>query len=414
MKLIVIDTSYTLEDVYKKKLYQAIYSRDLGGFFHKVWSVHPFASLVTGSKWSKKYGKYKKYKLNKKHIFIEAKVGRYNFLKFIPILNFIFSQIELFFFLKRLIFKENIDCIKSSDPLYNSLFAYLLSKTTNKPFLVRVSGNFDKIYKDTKKPIMKKLFLFRFIEKIIERFIFKNADFVIAPNKDNLNYAFKNGLQKIKGKVVRYGSLISKDHLIKPSLRRKSNFFKKELNINSKNKILIYVGRLEKVKRVLDLVTIYQKLKNKSVKLLIVGTGSLKNQIKKKIIKNKLQNNILLLGEKNQHWLSKCLPNCSCFIATHTGRALAEASFAGLPVAGYNIDWHSEIIENNKNGFLVRPGEKTKLAKSILKIINNKILSKKFSRNIRYKAEKLLSPVKIEKIEIECFKKILTSNYGKG
>ena len=58
MKLIVIDTSYTLEDVYKKKLYQAIYSRDLGGFFHKVWSVHPFASLVTGSKWSKKYGKY--------------------------------------------------------------------------------------------------------------------------------------------------------------------------------------------------------------------------------------------------------------------------------------------------------------------------------------------------------------------
>ena len=122
MKLIVIDTSYSLEDIHKKKLHQAIYSRDLAGFFYKVWSVHPFASLVTGNKWSNKFGKYKKYKLNRTHSFIEAKIGRYNFLRFIPMLNFLFSQIELFFYLKELILKESIDCIKSSDPLYNSLF----------------------------------------------------------------------------------------------------------------------------------------------------------------------------------------------------------------------------------------------------------------------------------------------------
>ena len=274
-----------------------------------------------------------------------------------------------------------------------------------------MSGNLDKIYKDTKKPIMQKLFFFRFIEKIVERFIFKNADFVIAPNKDNLNYAFKNGLKKTKGQIVRYGSLISKNHLVKPSLRKNSNFCKNDLGIDKKYKVIIYVGRLEKVKRVLDLVPIYQKLKNKSIKLLIVGTGSLKNQIQKKIEKNKLNKNIFLLGEKDQGWLSKSLPNCSCFVATHTGRALAEASFAGLPVAGYNIDWHSEIIENNKNGFLVRSGDKKNLAKSILKIISNRALSNKFSKNIRYKAEKMLSPAKIEKVEIKCFKKILTSNY---
>ena len=43
---------------------------------------------------------------------------------------------------------------------------------------------------------------------------------------------------------------------------------------------------------------------------------------------------------KNQDWLARCLPNASCFVATHTGRALAEASFAGLPVVGYDIDLH--------------------------------------------------------------------------
>lgn len=406
MKLLVIDTSYTLEDIVKKKLHQAIYSRDLNGYFTKVWSVHPFASLVTSKKWSKKYGSARKFNLNKKHTFIEGKIGKYYFLRFIPFINFLISQIEIFFLLKKIILKERVDFIKSGDPLYNSILAYILSKITKVPFLVRVSGNFDKIYKDTKKPIMKNLFYYRFVEKIIERFIFKKANFVIAPNKDNLKYAINNGLKLTKGKVIRYGTLIYKKHLLDPKLRKNKNFFKKEFSINNNYKILIYVGRLEKVKRVIDLVDVMQKINNKFVKLIIVGKGSLKKLIKEKIKKKNLEEKILMVGEKDQDWLSRCLPNCSCFIATHTGRALAEASFAGLPVAGYNIDWHPEIIEDNKNGFLVSPGNSKKLASSVERIIKNSKLSKKFSRNLRIKAEQILSPKLIVDLEIECFKKI--------
>ena len=106
MKLLVIDTSYTLEDIVKKKLHQAIYSRDLNGYFTKVWSVHPFASLVTSKKWSKKYGSARKFNLNKKHTFIEGKIGKYYFLRFIPFINFLISQIEIFFFIKKNYFKR--------------------------------------------------------------------------------------------------------------------------------------------------------------------------------------------------------------------------------------------------------------------------------------------------------------------
>ena len=166
------------------------------------------------------------------------------------------------------------------------------------------------------------------------------------------------------------------------------------------------MGRLEKVKRVMNLISIIRHINNNQVKLLIVGKGSLKKDIEAQIKLNNLNNRIFLLGEKDQAWLSRCLPNCSCFLATHTGRALAEASFAGLPVVGYDIDWHSEIIQNSFNGFLVKPGDDLAFSKAILEILNNKDLSKKFSKNIREKAEILLSPEKICKIEIECFKKI--------
>ena len=58
----------------------------------------------------------------------------------------------------------------------------------------------------------------------------------------------------------------------------------------------------------------------------------------------------------------KCL-QIAHVLATHTGRALAEASFAGLPVVGYDIDWHSEIIKDGINGFLVKPGDTSSFLK---------------------------------------------------
>tara|TARA_A100001011_G_scaffold299513_1_gene312662 strand:+ start:1452 stop:2681 length:1230 start_codon:yes stop_codon:yes gene_type:complete len=406
MKLLVIDTSYNFQAIKEKKLYEAIYSRDLDGYFKKVWSVHPFASISLNSDQKKKFGKLEIFKINNRHFFIEGKFGRFFALRKLKIINFLFSQLEIFFFLKKLIKDENIDYIKSHDPHYNSLLAYLLSKVTRIPFLLRVSGNFDKIFDDTKKPIVKNFFVFRSIEKTFERFIFKKANFVIAPNNDNLEYAFNNGLKRSKGEVVRYGSLIYKDHLTNPQSRKEKYFFSKELNLDDRNIYLIYVGRLEKVKRVMDLIPIMKNIGGTEVKLLIVGKGSLENEIKKAIVSNNLTKTIFLLGEKNQEWLSRCLPNCSCFLATHTGRALAEASFAGLPIVGYDIDWHSEIIKHGFNGYLAKTDDHLSFSNLILKIVKDKDLSERFSINLREKAETLLSPKKITEVEIECFNKL--------
>ena len=101
--------------------------------------------------------------------------------------------------------------------------------------------------------------------------------------------------------------------------------------------------------------------------------------------------------------LSRCLPNCSRFSNTYR-KALAEASFAGFQQ--WDIDWHSEIIENGASGFLIKKDDHQCFSDSVLKILNDKNLSEKFSKNIREKAEELLSPERIHKIEIECFNKI--------
>ena len=82
-RLLVLDSSWTLEAIRERKLEDSITCRDLDGFFEHVWSVHPFASLVTSEQWTSKQGQPEYHELNATNSFVEGKAGRfYMFRKF--------------------------------------------------------------------------------------------------------------------------------------------------------------------------------------------------------------------------------------------------------------------------------------------------------------------------------------------
>ena len=104
-----------------------------------------------------------------------------------------------------------------------------------------------------------------------------------------------------------------------------------------------------------DVVNVFKKLilKHHNIKLFIIGDGSEKGNLIKYIDKYKINNNVILTGEKNQKWISEILSISSLVLSPHTGRALCEAALAGSLIVAYDIDWQAEIIEHNINGFLV-------------------------------------------------------------
>ena len=59
--------------------------------------------------------------------------------------------------------------------------------------------------------------------------------------------------------------------------------------MDNNSSFMIYVGRLEHVKRVLDLIKIIKNIKIDEIKLLIVGKGSLQEVLNKEIINNNLK-----------------------------------------------------------------------------------------------------------------------------
>ncbi len=407
-KLLVLDTSYTLEDVYKRGILKSVTCRDLDGYFLHVWTVHPSATLLTSPNWAPKYGKAVWHQINNHHTFIEGKIGRVSWLKWIAPLNFIIGQIGLFFELRSLIKKEKITIIRVGDMLYLGLFGWLLSRLCKIPFVVRVGGNHDKVFETTGKPMQKRLFFNRNIEKKVEHFVLSRADLVAGANYDNLNFALANGARKKYSTIFRYGNLLYDGHFINPENREDGKILLAKYNIKP-YEFLLYIGRQEKVKHPDHVIHTLAFLRERGhdVSALLVGDGAMLSELKELSLQLGLNEYVVFAGNQNQEWLSRIIPLAAVVLSPHTGRALSEAALANVPVVAYDIDWQSELIENEVTGLLVKHPLQNDFNKAAERFFNDKLFAGKMAEALRQRAIEMLDPHKLNMHEIEEYNKLL-------
>jgi len=129
------------------------------------------------------------------------------------------------------------------------------------------------------------------------------------------------------------------------------------LYFNSNNNLKIkvgFIGRLEHQKGIFDFIELAERLGKNNFIFYIIGTGSLKNQVQKRISN---LHNIFLIGFVPSNELSEYYYNLDivvipskwetfCFVAL-------EAQSLGIPVLSYDIPGPNEIIINNVTGKLV-------------------------------------------------------------
>lgn len=406
-KLLVLDSSYTLEMIRDLKLSEPVLSRDLKGYFEHVWSVNPYATVVPPKNASETYGKITITNFTKEHTIIEGKIGRFNFLKRITVLNFLLSQINVFITLIRLIKKEKISAIRVTDPTYIGLFGFLLSKICGIPLIIRVTGNFDKIYEVTGKPTLPRLFKQIWIEKAIIRFVLKRADLIAGANENNRDFAIKNGAKKEHATVFRYGNLIHPVHRVPPQDRPSADLIMNELKISG-DQFVIYITRLEAVKRPDHTLRVIAELKNrnKKMKAILIGDGSMRSTLVELAKKLSIGEEIIFAGNRDQEWIAAILPKALAVLSPHSGRALSEAALAGVPIVAYNFEWQPELITTGETGELVRDGDIKAMADSVMKYIDNPDYAKHVGRKVRAKALEMMDPVKLYEHERNEYEKL--------
>ncbi len=155
-----------------------------------------------------------------------------------------------------------------------------------------------------------------------------------------------------------------------------------------KKNLILYVGRVVKEKGLLTLIKAFKMISNKNYKLLIVGDGSYKKDLKLFVKSEKLSNRISFVGWVNNpqqyYCKSKILVLPTLFEAF--GNVLVEGMHSGVAcIATRNSGGPDEILANGKYGYQFEKNNfndlKEKINFCILnkEITNNKILLAKKS-----------------------------------
>jgi glycosyltransferase involved in cell wall biosynthesis len=136
------------------------------------------------------------------------------------------------------------------------------------------------------------------------------------------------------------------------------------------------------------------KLKDKypNIKALFAGVGPLEEEIKSQIKDYGLENNIQLLGWRND--VKELINSCDVVglfsKREGLGKCLLEGMICGKAVIATNTRGPRELIVNDENGFLFEIDEHEETIKSIEKIYKDKSLKSKFEYNGKKKADKYL------------------------
>ena len=154
--------------------------------------------------------------------------------------------------------------------------------------------------------------------------------------------------------------------------------FKNRYGFSEKDKIILSVGRLEGAKNPLLLIDSFHTLVryNQNVKLLVVGTGSLEEDVIKKVKKYNLQSKIKFLGVVSIDNVIELMKLSDVFIMTSAFEGMPmsvlEALASGLPVVSTDVGEIKMVVKDGVSGLIVPNNNAESIAKAVLEILNNK------------------------------------------
>lgn len=167
------------------------------------------------------------------------------------------------------------------------------------------------------------------------------------------------------------------------------------LTRNPNEMIFGCIGRLSVEKGQLFLPPVAAILKDKSrdFRILIAGTGPLKNELESLILKTNVEEKIQLLGfvESNKAFLNAI----DCLIIPSHWEGLSTVAIEAMamhkPIIAFDVASNSEVVRHGETGYLVKPFDIEEVAFYMLHLINNREELKQLGDKGRSLAEKVFS-----------------------
>ncbi len=290
----------------------------------------------------------------------------FNLLKY-PDFHFAFPNLSVFWKLRD--FKPDIIHVHMPTPL--GVFALACSKILKLPVIGTYHTIFPEFleHSNVPKSFAKSSFAKNLMWDYSIKF-YNRCNIVITPSDSLKKELLRRGIKK-PIKVISNGVDINK---FKPSKSKKSG-----------TKI-IHVGRLSYEKRIDVVIKAFMLVAKKDLNavLFIVGRGPEESALKK-LAGNYLNQRIVFLGYVEHDKLPKIYSSADIFVTASPieteGLVVLEAMACGLPIVGIKAGALPDIVKQEFNGYMAKPGNYQELASYISVLLKNRRLREKLGEN---------------------------------
>ena len=278
-----------------------------------------------------------------------------------------------------------------------AIITHHYAKKNNIPYVLQAHGSVLPFFQKEK---LKEIF-----DKIWGLNILHDACRVLALSEVEKQQYLKMNIEENRIEIVPLGINL-KDYMNLP----KKGSFKIKYNIKDNDKLLLFLGRIHKIKGLDLLIESLNNINNNNIKLAIVGGDyGFKNEIEKLINEYNLNDNVIFPGVLTGTEKIECLVDCDIFIMPSryesftTSGLEAMASSKPLILTKNN---HIHTWANNTVG-LCCDFDKNELSKCIETLLSNKELCEEFGENGRKLIENKYNwnniKIQIENIYKSCF-----------
>ena len=220
---------------------------------------------------------------------------------------------------------------------------------------------------------------FGFIKKILMKTVYRNADIFVAISETIGNCLVKDFKVKKENLRIINNPVPVEDIELFAKEEVKHPFFDDE-----KNRVIISAGRFIKKKGFGKLINAFKKVvaASQNARLILLGEGELMEEIKHLVKQLNLEDFVFFAGfQANPYkWFSRA--HVFVLASDYEGfpMVVLESLACGIPVITFKTpSGATDIIKNNKEGFIVPMDDIDCLSKKILELICNEYLLKQFS-----------------------------------
>ncbi|HWP91070.1 MAG TPA: glycosyltransferase family 4 protein [Thermodesulfobacteriota bacterium] len=211
--------------------------------------------------------------------------------------------------------------------------------------------------------------------------LLRRADMVVGQSNNTLDNMRRFYTPEIEGIRIPLG--IRKPMVV--------SSFRRDYGFKEDDVLLVTVGRLVARKAITQLIQMIHILKDKRLRLLILGTGPQEYLLKKETQRMLLDDQVLFFGHVEESNKFSILQICDIYVSTsqHEGFGLVflEAMACGLPIVCYDHGGQTDFLINQETGYVVSLNDQDLFRKQLQLLVENRSLRKTIGENNKQRVE---------------------------